>query len=290
LPLRRSPRTWRSSPAARPSDFGQPLRALDVAGFRLRDAVYDPAQEIPRQPHPWASLCLAVEGGYVEDWGRIRVRCGPASLVFHPPHEVYGDRISDAGSRCFTVAIAPTVFMTAAEAVPALTRLNALRSGAPSWLAFQLRAELELGDDLSQASIESAVLALLAELGDRPALEARGAPPRWLERVREQIHDEFTRALTLAALAQTGGVHRVHLARAFRWHYGCTVGEYIRQRRVEFACHRLTGPDDRLSVIAFDAGFADQSHLTNTFRRLVGMTPGAFRTRFQSPSGTRARR
>src|SRR5438034_8794997 len=80
------------------------------------------------------------------------------------------------------------------------------------------------------------------------------------------------------------------LARAFRWHYGCTVGEYIRQRRVEFACHRLTGPDDRLSVIAFDAGFADQSHLTNTFRRLVGMTPGAFRTRFQSPSGTRARR
>src|SRR3989454_9043042 len=45
-------------------------------------------------------------------------------------------------------------------------------------------------------------------------------------------------------------VHRVHLARAFRWHYGCTVGEYIRQRRVEFVCHRLTGPDDRLSVIA----------------------------------------
>src|SRR2546422_11715824 len=77
---------------------------------------------------------------------------------------LYGDRISDAGSRCFTVAIAPTVFMTAAEAVPALTRLHALRSGAPSWLAFQLRAELELGDDLSQASIESAVLALL-EIG-----------------------------------------------------------------------------------------------------------------------------
>src|SRR6266852_8489469 len=87
---------------------------------------------------------------------------------------------------------------------------------------------------------------LLADLGDRPALEAGGAPPRWLERVRERIHDEFARALTLAALAETGGVHRVHLARAFRWHYRCTVGEYIRQRRGEFVCHRLTGPDDRL--------------------------------------------
>jgi AraC family transcriptional regulator len=107
-----------------------------------------------------------------------------------------------------------------------------------------------------------------------------GAPPPWLERVREQIHDEFAGGLTLAALADTSGVHRVHLARAFRWHYRCTVGQYIRQRRVEFASHRLTASRDRLSSIAFDAGFSDQSHLTNTFRRLVGMTPAAFRVRF----------
>ncbi len=39
---------------------------------------------------------------------------------------------------------------------------------------------------------------------------------------------------------------------------------------------------ERLSDIAFDAGFADQSHFTNTFRRLVGMTPAAFRRRFST--------
>jgi AraC family transcriptional regulator len=247
----------------------------------LRDAFYEPAQAIAPHPHPWASLSLALEGGYVEDWGRTRVRCGPGSLVFRPPDEVYGDRISDAGSRCFTVAIDPAIFQAAADAVPALTRLHAPRSGPPRWLAFQLRAELELGDDLSQASVESAVFALLAELGDRPALEAGGEPPGWLERVRERIHDEFARTLTLAALAETAGVHRVHLARAFRRHYACTVGDYMRQRRVEYASHRLIASGDRLSQIAFDAGFADQSHFTNTFRRLVGLTPAAFRGRFR---------
>ncbi len=254
-----------------------------MAGFRLRDAVYDPALEIPRHPSPWASLCLAVEGGYLVDWGGTRERCGAGSLVFHPPDQAYGARISDAGSHCFTVAIAPEVFATATEAAPALTRLAAPRRVPPSWLVFQLHAELELDDDLSQASVEGAVLALLADLADRPGLEARGAPPPWLERVRERIHDEFARAPTLAALAETAGVHRVHLARAFRWHYRCTVGQYIRQRRVEFASHRLTASGDRLSSIAFDAGFADQSHLTNTFRRLVGMTPAAFRSCFSPP-------
>jgi AraC-like DNA-binding protein len=41
--------------------------------------------------------------------------------------------------------------------------------------------------------------------------------------------------------------------------------------------------------IALDAGFADQGHLTSTFRRLVGVTPAAFRTRF-GPHPARAPR
>jgi AraC-like DNA-binding protein len=258
------------------------VKALEVAGFRLRDTVYDPAQELPPRPSPWASLCLTVEGGYVVDLSRMRLRCGPGSLVFQPAHEAYGGRISDAGSHCFTVAIAPDVFRAAAEADPTLTRLDAPRSAPPNWLAFQLHAELEAADDLAPLSVESAVLELLAALAGGPALEARGAPPPWLERVKERIQDEFKRTLTLAALAETAAVHRVHLARAFRQHYGCTVGDYIRRRRVEFASHRLTATAGRLSDIAFDAGFADQSHFTNTFRRLVGLPPAAFRSRFTS--------
>src|SRR3546814_16535137 len=78
---------------------------------------------------------------------------------------------------------------------------------------------------------------------------------------------------------ETAGVHPVHLAREFHRRFGCTVGHYIRQRRIEFACHRLTASRDPLSEIAVEAGFADQDHLTNTFRRLVGMPPARVRAR-----------
>jgi AraC-like DNA-binding protein len=67
------------------------------------------------------------------------------------------------------------------------------------------------------------------------------------------------------------------------------VGHTIRQRRTEFACHRLTASRDPLSEIAFDAGFADQSHLTDSFPHLAGVTLAAFHTRF-SPHSARARR
>jgi AraC family transcriptional regulator len=203
--------------------------------------------------------------------------------MFQPPGEVYGTRISDAGSHCLSVGIDPAVLLDAADTLPNFDRWKAARRMPPHWQAFELRRELELKDALSAVSVESIVIALLEELGRRPGLEARSTRPPWLERVQEKIDDEFRLHHTLESLARAAGVHHVHLAREFRRRFGCTVGHYVRQRRVEFACHLLTASRDPLCAIAVDAGFADQSHFTNTFRQLVGMTPAAFRTRFAAP-------
>lgn len=265
-----------------PIDCITPLKTLDAPGFAVREALYCAATTLAAELGQWAGLCLTLEGGYRIEHGRTRLSCGPASLVFQAPGETYHAHVSEAGSHCLTVAIDPSLVRAAAGTLD-FERLNAMRRSPPHWLAFQLRSELELGDDLSSSSLANMVIELLGELGGRPGLEVCDAPQSWLTRVQEQIHDEFRRHHTLESLARTAGVHHVHLARAFRRRFGCTVGHYIRQRRVEFGAHRLTTSQDPLSEIALDAGFADQSHFTNTFRRLVGMSPGVFRTRFFAP-------
>jgi len=266
---------WPLSP-----DRGCALRTLDLPGFSILEAVYKADCDIPAQPYEWATLCLTVGGGYRLDWQRSRQRCGPAALVFQPPGEIYGARISGEGSHCFQIAVDPVVLRSIDDGLSDWERLRAPRRPPPHWLAFELRRELELCDDVSATSVEAAITALLAELGEVPGLESLRTPLRWLDRVREQLDDEFRQRHTLENLARTAGVHRVHLAREFRRCFGCTVGHYIRQRRIEFACERLAASADPLSRIAFDAGFADQSHFTNTFRQLVGVSPGAFPSRF----------
>ncbi|MPY89482.1 MAG: helix-turn-helix domain-containing protein [Luteitalea sp.] len=261
-------------------DYVRTLRTLSAPGFKIVEAIYEADCEIPAQPYEWATLCLTIDGGYCMDWQRSRLRCGPAALVFQPPGEIYSARISGDGSHCLQFSVNPHVLQSIDEGLSDWERLRAPRRPPPHWLAFELRRELELGDDLSATSVEAAIVALLAELAEVPSLEALSTPPPWLERVREQLHDEFRQRHTLENLARTPGIHRVHLAREFRRCFGCTVGHYIRQRRVEFACHRLVASPDSLSRIAFDAGFADQSHFTNTFRRLVGVSPGVFRGHF----------
>jgi AraC family transcriptional regulator len=63
---------------------------------------------------------------------------------------------------------------------------------------------------------------------------------------------------------------------SFRQHFHCTVGDYVRRLRVEYAIHLLSTSDMSAAWIAHTVGFADQSHFCRTFKRLTGMTPLQF--------------
>src|SRR5690349_18796469 len=101
-------------------------------------------------------------------------------------------------------------------------------------------------------------------------------PPRWVTEARDLLHDPG-RVGSLGELAEAVGVHPVTLARGFRKAYGCSVGAYLRRLRVARAAERLAETDNPLAGIALEAGFADQSHFSNLFRRETGVSPSAFR-------------
>jgi AraC family transcriptional regulator len=95
--------------------------------------------------------------------------------------------------------------------------------------------------------------------------------------VRELLTERCTAAFTLAGLAAEAGVHPGYLAAAFRRHFGCTPGGYVRRQRVALTCRHLSDSDTPLADVALLAGFADQSHFTRVFKRQTGLTPAAYR-------------
>jgi AraC family transcriptional regulator len=89
--------------------------------------------------------------------------------------------------------------------------------------------------------------------------------------------DRGTTPLRCTDLALEAGVHPVHLARVFRARHGISPGEYLRRRRLDWAAHRLAESAVPIADIALEAGFADQSHLTRSFHRWMGLTPLQYR-------------
>lgn len=103
--------------------------------------------------------------------------------------------------------------------------------------------------------------------------------PAAISRSLEFMHAHLEEPIELDRLSKLANVSRFHFSRLFKQTIGRTPSQELTRLRVERAkaLIRLEGRWKPLSVIANECGFADQSHLGRSFKRLVGMTPGQYR-------------
>lgn len=240
---------------------------------------FGPNTEIPAHVHLRPTVCVVLDGGYDERYRSVTVECTPGTALFHAPGEEHADRFGPDGGRCLTVTVDGSLLddEDAGGFSPVGVRSRIV---PPRSVVYTILRELHRDDGLTPIVVRDLAVELFSGVGDAPALELAGAPPRWLRAVREWVHREFRRPPSLTELAADAGVHRSHVARAFRRHYGCTVGEYARLRRISVAVQAVRSSSRSLGQIAHATGFSDQSHLTRSVRAVMGMTPGELRRRF----------
>jgi AraC family transcriptional regulator len=92
-------------------------------------------------------------------------------------------------------------------------------------------------------------------------------------RVLEYIESNLSGELALTELAGIAGLSLHHFARMFKRTIGAAPHRYVLERRVERAKAMLRTSGASLAEISFSTGFCSQSHLTNTFRRMLSATP-----------------
>ncbi len=89
------------------------------------------------------------------------------------------------------------------------------------------------------------------------------------------MHDNYARNVSLQELADLAELSTFHLSRAFRKAVGVPPHMYQIQVRIARAKTLLARGVSPASV-AHAVGFYDQSHFGQHFKRLVGVTPGAY--------------
>lgn len=109
----------------------------------------------------------------------------------------------------------------------------------------------------------------------RPAWKSTGKEPVAVQRARDYIEDNWERDIRLAELSKTTGLSSYHLTRTFTAAVGMPPHAYLLQTRIRHARRMLEAKRPPAEVAAA-TGFADQSHLTRRFKRIVGVTPGVY--------------
>ncbi len=120
------------------------------------------------------------------------------------------------------------------------------------------------------------------EAASAASFEATGSAvthPRAVAEALAFIHANYARELSLTDIAEAVHLSPFHLARLFKQSLGVSQHQYLIQLRVNCASWLLSaGSGERsLAEVASAVGFADQSHLTRHFKRVLGVTPRQFR-------------
>lgn len=133
-------------------------------------------------------------------------------------------------------------------------------------------------DDSGRLEQESALAGLASVMFFDSLRRAADDEPTSSEAVataRAYIDMHFADGFGLGTLAAAAGISVFHLARSFRNAIGITPLAYRNQRRIVEA-RRLLLAGQSIAAVALDVGYADQSHLTRQFQRVVGVSPARY--------------
>lgn len=225
-------------------------------GFRLTAMIAAGERETGVHRHEAAQLTLVYAGRLDDD--RETLEAG--EMLFVPAGTEHATSVHGLRSNILLIDIVAAVRMPEGR-----VRVPFDVAGE---LPERIREEL-FGASQRLAPLVTQLLGMLAGRGD--------AARPWIGAVLDILRADYAHELTLETLARRTGVSPSWLAHAFRKATGATIGDYLRQVRVNAAARALRETREPIGAIAHACGFADQAHLSRVFRALKGTTPGAWR-------------
>jgi AraC-like DNA-binding protein len=254
-------------------------------GWRVRDCICTASpQDRPfEERHEAVCVAAVIRGTFQYRAAQGRATLAPGAFLLGNPgaHFECGHE-HGVGDRCLSFDFDPDCFEEVVASVPGARRLFfTMPRLSPSEMVLPVIAAAEAANndlEFEEAALRVAGAAVTAGNGASETVRS----PRQERRVAEvlrRIEAEPDEAATLSRLARDAAMSPYHFLRIFKAVAGVTPYQFILAQRLRRAAVRLRRTTDPISAVAYEAGFNDVSTFNRRFRRIMGMTPGAWRTR-----------
>ncbi len=253
--------------------LGENRRSFDAGGLIVSETEYRQRVFEGWHAHENFHLTLIVRGGNREQRKNKEFEAAPGQILFYQHGELHRNAGTLHPSKNISLEIEEE-FLAKYEANIPWTKSFPANSANAKFVLLKIYKECLKGDAQTTASIHSLALILF----DSPLEEkTTGKIPPFINGLRDIINDRWNEVLSLSELSRLLGVHPVTISKTFPKFFSCTLGEYARKIKIEKAIALIGGSRQSLADIAYQCGFADQSHLTRAFKTATGFTPREFR-------------
>jgi AraC-like DNA-binding protein len=149
----------------------------------------------------------------------------------------------------------------------------------------RLWQRLDLVADLARCIVES-IGVPISRYRTRPGAQFstwNGAMSSLVRSVVAYLNAHYPDPVRVADIAAVHKCNADYLSRSFKRTVGFGLIEYLHRVRIDHARRLLSTERFTVGEVGHLVGFQDQSHFGKVFRRLVGLTPQAFREASRSP-------
>jgi len=243
------------------------------------------AHAYPRHSHDYYVIAVVDRGLQSFSRGNEKYVTPVDGLILLNPGDVHTGEPADKGGFAYRA-----LYPTAEHMSAALGEVDGTSTRVPDFpaprvddtqMAVRLRAlfgALRVDDNLLEA--ETRFLMTLVDMARRFGGEPSSEPKIALEhvavgKVRDYIHEHYAEPISLTQLAAHVNFSRYYLVRTFRDAVGMPPHLYLETVRIREA-QRLLSEGETLAQAAYLVGFSSQSHFTQRFKQIIGVTPGVY--------------
>lgn len=263
-----------------------PVATVQVMHFHLKE----PTDKVLHEDHDYQfDLCITprmpnTRMSFLDRWEPHRYERVGNIFLLPPRHDLRAK--SDGGRQASIVCqLLSEPLYKWFEAGPEWTepRLEASLDVSSAQIKHLL---LRLGEEARNPGFASEVLGeaiavqIAVEMGRYYALitdlPKMGGLAPWRLRLIDERLTEVRAAPTLAELASICSLSVRQLTRGFRASRGCSIGDYIAERRIENA-KRFLLKDESVKSVSYSMGFSSPSSFCYAFRKATGESPHQFR-------------
>lgn len=254
---------------------GKTNQTLSLKGKVITDTEYtQPKVDWHYHEHAYFTFILA--GKVLEGNKKETYHCTAGSLLFHHWQDPHYNIKPPGFTRGFHIELDTKWFLAHDLNVESLTGSFTIHHPQIKLCMYDIVKESKHSEIESERNIDMLLIRIFNSLSNSKKKESTHKP-QWVNKIKEIVNESTSDSLSLKHLARLTDIHPVHLSRDFHKYFDCNLGEYTRKKKIEKAISLLMDPKKNLLDIAYECGFADQSHFIRNFKKEKGLSPLAYR-------------
>jgi AraC-like DNA-binding protein len=231
---------------------------------------YEPGLHMPWHTDKHSRISITIDGSWEEKTDFETVSANSPSVVIKPKEAWHETTFGKKGCTIISVQFADeTIFPGSFRGWDCIVHPGLALSAVKLWASLKkVKSEKEFTVifDKFLTTIHS--------------LKERKKPNRLLLQAQQLLTTTGENKKTIQAISDEVHLHRVYLSRAFKKDHGCPPSVYARQLRLLKAIGYLSVPGVSLAGAAYDAEYADQSHMSRAIKNEFGCTPAQLKKYF----------